>query len=154
MAAHGSRSRPLVRWLPALVCMALIFALSSRSGGELDGWLPWFQHVIPGLNSFDPAHYAAYFGLSVAFAYGFGFRRMNALRCLLVILMCCLYGVTDEWHQSFVPMRSPDPLDLLHDGIGAAAAALVVWVWRWRALRRIPEFTAASKTGIEGSKRE
>lgn len=116
--------------------MAVIFALSARSGGELDSWLPWFQELMPQLQSFDPVHYAAYFALAFTFAFGFGFRRMNVWRCLLAVLLSVAYGATDEWHQSFVPRRSPDAADLLHDGIGAAAAMIAVWLWRLRAVRR------------------
>ncbi|MBB6730254.1 VanZ family protein [Cohnella zeiphila] len=128
--------RPLLRWLPAILVMAAIFALSSRTGGQLDTWLPWFQDLFPGLTSFNPVHYFAYFGLSVAFAIGFGFSRLNVSRGLAVILLCVAYGATDEWHQSFVPLRSPDVNDLLHDGIGAAAAVILLWLWRFARMRR------------------
>jgi VanZ family protein len=128
--------RPLLRWLPAVLCMAIIFALSSRTGGQLDTWLPWFQELFPALTSFNPVHYAAYFALAGAFAFGFGFARLNVWRGLAVILLCVAYGATDEWHQSFVPMRSPDVHDLLHDGIGATVAVLLLWLWRFARTRR------------------
>lgn len=136
MSARISIASKILRWLPSVCCMAIIFALSSQSGGELDTWLPWFQKLFPGLQSFNPVHYLAYFALALTFAFGFGFRRMNVWRCLLVVLLCAAYGVTDEWHQSYVPRRSPDVNDLLHDSIGAACAALLVWLWRVRAGRR------------------
>ncbi|MBB6671118.1 VanZ family protein [Cohnella nanjingensis] len=124
---------PLWRWLPAAACMLIIFLLSARTGNQLDGWLPWAQELFPGLKSFDPVHYFAYFVLALTFAYGFGFRRIDARRALYVILLSIAYGATDEWHQAYVPGRSPDWADLLHDGIGAAAAAVVLVVWRlWR----------------------
>ena len=136
MTIRQSSPPRLLRWLPAVCCMAAIFALSARSGGELDAWLPWFQKLFPELHSFNPVHYLAYFILSLTFSYGFGLRRMNVWRCLLVVLLCVAYGATDEWHQSFVPKRSPDVRDLLHDGIGAAVAALAVWLRRLLAARR------------------
>ncbi|WP_229263760.1 VanZ family protein [Cohnella cholangitidis] len=114
------------KYAPAVICMIAIFISSSRSGEQLDSVLPWFQKWLPGLADFNPMHYVAYFilGLTVAFAMG---RRSTAWSGFVInVLICVLYGVTDEWHQSFVPMRSPDPLDLLHDGMGAAAAALLV----------------------------
>ncbi len=40
-----------------------------------------------------------------------------------------VYGVTDEWHQSFVPGRMADPRDLLADGVGAALGLGLVWAW-------------------------
>ncbi len=52
-------------------------------------------------------------------------------RAVLAIAVAALYGVTDEWHQSFVPGRTPDPRDLLADTTGATVAVLVVtWLSR------------------------
>ncbi|WP_276352655.1 VanZ family protein [Cohnella caldifontis] len=124
--------RRLWRWAPALIWMGAIFALSARSGGQLDTWLPFFRRLFPGLQSFNPMHYVAYFGLALTVAYGQGSRFWSWTGGLLNVLICVLYGVTDEWHQSYVPNRSPDVMDLLHDGIGAAAACLVLFVWHWR----------------------
>lgn len=114
------------RYVPALVCMLTIFFTSSRSGDQLDTVLPWVQKWFPALTDFNPMHYVAYFALGLTVAYAMGRRAATWLGCLLNVLLCVLYGLTDEWHQSYVPMRSPDPLDLLHDGIGAAAAGLLV----------------------------
>ncbi|REK67104.1 MAG: hypothetical protein C6P35_05815 [Cohnella sp.] len=137
MSAFRTFIRRYWRWLPALICMAAIFILSSRTGDELDTVLPWAQMLFPGLESFDPAHYVAYFALALCFAYGFGFRRMNGPRCALIVLMSVAYGLTDEWHQTFVPKRTADPSDLLHDAIGAAAAAAIVYIgYLWRAKRQ------------------
>lgn len=117
---------PKWRYIPAAVCMIAIFVSSSRSGDQLDSVLPWVQKWLPGLADFNPMHYVAYFILGLTVAFAMGKRAATWSGCLLNVLVCVLYGLTDEWHQSFVPMRSPDPLDLLHDGMGAAAAALIV----------------------------
>ncbi len=46
----------------------------------------------------------------------------SPLRALLVaIVLATLYGVTDEFHQSFVPNRNTDPKDVLVDFLGATA---------------------------------
>lgn len=37
-----------------------------------------------------------------------------------------LYGAVDEWHQSFVPGRDPDPRDWAADAAGAAIGAAAV----------------------------
>ncbi len=114
------------KYAPALLCMIAIFVSSSRSGDQLDSVLPWFQQWLPFLSDFNPMHYVAYFVLALTIAYGMGGLSREWRGCLLNVVICVLYGITDEWHQSFVPMRSPDPLDLLHDGMGAAAASLLV----------------------------
>lgn len=45
-----------------------------------------------------------------------------ATLALLSILLGSLYGATDEWHQSFVPGRSPSVADWLADTIGVSLA--------------------------------
>ncbi|MBP8105542.1 MAG: VanZ family protein, partial [Nitrospira sp.] len=41
------------------------------------------------------------------------------------------YGLSDEIHQLFVPLRQGDPLDLVADSVGAALGA-----WTWRLMER------------------
>ncbi|MEI8208047.1 MAG: VanZ family protein [Methylococcales bacterium] len=40
------------------------------------------------------------------------------------IIFCSLYGLSDEWHQTFVVGRSPDILDWVADTVGATLAML------------------------------
>ncbi|HSH41142.1 MAG TPA: VanZ family protein, partial [Arenicellales bacterium] len=44
----------------------------------------------------------------------------------LALGLAVLYGISDEWHQSFVPGREPDVLDVLADGVGAAVGILLL----------------------------
>lgn len=116
------RLRRTARWLAPVGWMAVIYALSSRPADELDGMLPLFQRFIPGMTDFNWGHYAAYFILALTFEFAIGAASRRLLVKAAVVLVCVLYGVTDEYHQSFVAGRMPDSLDLLNDGIGAAAA--------------------------------
>ena len=51
----------------------------------------------------------------------------------LAFAAATLYAVTDEFHQSFVPNRTGQPLDVLIDTTGAALAlAFLLLVTRWR----------------------
>ena len=38
-----------------------------------------------------------------------------------------LYGMSDEWHQMYVPGRSPDHMDLLADALGVAFGYGTTW---------------------------
>ncbi|WP_373229873.1 VanZ family protein [Cohnella sp.] len=114
------------RYLPAILCMLAIFIFSSRSGDQLDSVLPWVQKWLPWLTDFNPMHYVAFFILGLTVAFALGKLAGTWLGCLLNVAICTLYGITDEWHQAYVPMRSPDSLDLWHDAIGAGAASLLV----------------------------
>lgn len=53
------------------------------------------------------------------------------------VVVSALYGVSDEIHQSFVPLRQSDSMDVVADTVGAAIAAGVLFaVARVRAAGR------------------
>lgn len=60
---------------------------------------------------------------------------------LMATGLATLYGATDEFHQMFVPNRSPDVRDLMADALGAgtgAALTLLFLLWqRHRRARRV-----------------
>lgn len=114
------------RWIPSIIWMGVIFYLSSRTGSDLQGMFPF-------LDSFNFGHLIAYFILSLLFYWALQAHSVKArvdIR-LIAVGLSVLYGLTDEWHQSFVPSRSPDPMDILNDFIGASAAmGVVTWYSR------------------------
>ncbi|CAM3356277.1 VanZ family protein [Paenibacillus lupini] len=113
----------LIRFIPAVLWMAVIFGFSSRTGDEMNTMLPFFQRFFPSMSSFDWGHFLAYFLLAVTFDYAIGAKGDRILYKCLIVIGCGLYGVTDEFHQSFVGGRMTDVLDIRNDMIGAA-----VWV--------------------------
>jgi VanZ family protein len=125
-----------IRFIPAIVWMAVIFALSSRTGDELNTVLPLFQKLFPFMTDFNWGHFIAYFLLAAAFDYGFGARSGRIVMKLAIILLCGIYGVTDEIHQSYVGGRMMDMTDVRNDLIGAAVWTIVVSIpfvrKRWR----------------------
>jgi VanZ family protein len=47
--------------------------------------------------------------------------------------LAVLYAITDEFHQSFVPSRQGQLLDVFIDSVGAALGLLALWLFgRWR----------------------
>lgn len=109
------------RWLPSFGWMGVIFYLSARTGNELQGMFPFFD-------SFNFGHLVAYFILAVLFYWAlFPFQRKWKWDIrIIAIILCFLYGLTDEWHQSFVPGRMPDVRDIVNDVIGAAIGMLAI----------------------------
>jgi VanZ family protein len=56
-------------------------------------------------------------------------RGVTLARLSLAWAMTVIYGASDEWHQSFVPGRTPDLYDIAADAIGALCAVVVVGAW-------------------------
>jgi hypothetical protein len=115
-----SSPRTLPAWVAVgapIAVMAVIFYLSSRSElPDLDG-----GRDIQSL----AGHFGAYAALGASLAVLLRWLGWSAVWSLLAaVAIATLYGVTDEFHQSFVPNRMTDPKDLLVDFLGATAGAL------------------------------
>ena len=104
--------------LCALGWAGVIFYLSSQSGADIP---PLFVGE-------DKLLHAFIFGILGVFTLGamkttaYGYRPFQLW---LAVLLVTVYGVLDEFHQHFVPGRSPDILDVMAD---AAGAMLGVWL--------------------------
>ena len=46
----------------------------------------------------------------------------------IAILLGCLYGISDETHQSFVPGRDAEVGDVVADALGSAVGAGAAWI--------------------------
>jgi VanZ family protein len=82
---------------------------------------------IPGIDK--GAHIIAYGLLAGAFLYGMyplADRSRPGVTAIIVVLFCLLYGISDEFHQSFIPGRLVSVWDVMADGAGAI---LVVAWW-------------------------
>lgn len=113
--------RTLSRWLPSLAWAALIFAGSSIPGNDL-----------PATGLAPVAHFFEYAVLGALVTFALGVDRKHLAVLLAGIALATLYGVADEFHQSFVPGRTPDPMDVLVDLIGASVGSVIAK----RTLRR------------------
>lgn len=121
--------KKIIRWLPALIWMGVIFYLSSKTGDDLNRVIPFFQKFLPFMEDFNWGHYVSYFILAICVDFGFGTYARGWKGKLWIVVICTLYGVTDEIHQYFVGGRMMDILDVRNDCIGAAC---------WVLLERIP----------------
>lgn len=72
-------------------------------------------------------HFSAYFIMSILAWRSFRHLTHNPVQLsAFAVLFCSLYGVSDEWHQSFVEGRTADSLDWLADTLGASVAVLLL----------------------------
>jgi len=112
----------MLGWLPSIVVMSGIFYLSSRTPSELGG-------IFPFLSSFNWGHFVAYYVLALTYLWPFLKRYTMKISMVSAILLSVLYGMSDEWHQSFVPGRTPDFADIRNDLIGASLAMITYYWW-------------------------
>lgn len=105
-ARGASRPHRFLTWIPSVAWMAVIFMLSSVPGSKIPGRFGALGHLIV---------YAVLGGLLAAAAIRHPLRRP----LLIAVLVASLYGITDEYHQSFVPLRTPDIADWAVDTVGA-----------------------------------
>lgn len=119
----------LLRLLPMISVMGSIFYLSQQSGEMFD------MGQVTGLDKL--AHFTLYglLAATVIFAQS-PLRRQHVPQRVswLTVIVCLVYGLSDEWHQSFVPGRDVSGADVVADLLGAIVAAGLWLCWRrWRA---------------------
>ena len=107
----------------ALAIAALIIAASSRS-----------RVAGPDVPHIDKVTHFAVYGLlaTLVCRVGRGWRGAAA-----GLIAASLFGITDEWHQSWVPGRSVELADWIADTSGAALA--VTLYAGWTGYRRLLE---------------
>lgn len=113
-------------WLPALLFMGVIFALSSQPNP-----LPFVPRGILTHDKLLHALAYAVLGLLVCRALLAG-GVLPRRAVLLALLIASAYGITDEIHQMYVPNREADVADWAADTIGAALGALLAAYLRRR----------------------
>jgi len=110
-----------IRYIPMITVMGIIFFLSNQPGDRLD---------LPDIPDLDKVLHAVAYGVlafTVLFAVPENKNRKNPWGVsLLVVMFCLLYGISDEFHQSFVPNRMPSVMDVIADTTGAV---VVVFIW-------------------------
>jgi VanZ family protein len=93
-------------------------------------------------------HSLLYAGLGVLLvrALAGGWRgRVTLTIALATTALAGLYGITDEFHQSFVPPRQVEALDVVADTIGGGTAAFVLFaVDAFRRRRARPDLSRES----------
>jgi VanZ family protein len=106
----------LTLWGPFLAALAVVFWLSSLSD-------------VPGAHYFwdKLLHTIGYAGIGVLALRAFhgGFERPRLASTIYAGSVVILWGISDEFHQSFVPGRDATAWDVLADAVGFAIAVVL-----------------------------
>jgi VanZ family protein len=116
--------RAVLRFLPPIVWMGVIFAFSAQS--DLSSGLSW---DFPLRKAAHMTEYGILWWLLQ--------RALGESRRALAAAVAIAYAATDEFHQTFVSGRHGTPVDVLIDTAGIAIAwALTVRIERRRSPAR------------------
>jgi len=120
----------LTLWGPFIAALAVVFWLSSMS------YVPGTRYV------WDKAlHTVGYAGLGLLALRAFhgGFHAPRVAPTLLAASAVILWGISDEFHQSFVPGRDASALDVVADAVGFTVAfGVMAAVTSARSRRKLP----------------
>jgi VanZ family protein len=155
----------LKRWWPAIVWAIAISGFSTgafTSENTSRIIIPVLHFLFPHASSDTLAflhhiirkcaHFTEYFIFSLLVLRGFraGEKGTRLRWAVLTLLIVAGYASLDEFHQSFVPGRTPAVTDVVIDTTGGATAQLAAWVWmilgKSREKRRHQEVAAVETT--------
>lgn len=118
------RASRILRWILVAAWATGIFAVSAVPGSGLPGGFS------------VQAHFLEYGILAMLIYRALETDRPAVSTALLAIAIASAYGVSDEIHQAFVPLRTPDVRDWLVDTAGAVAGVALMLALSRSAGRR------------------
>ena len=108
-------SEKIMPWFMVILWMGAIFYFSSIPGKNIPAIFP-FQDVVLHIFVY------AILGFFFAAALKNNFTGVTLLKSIIfVVIFGFLYGLSDEWHQGFVPGRTVSGIDVFFDVLGSLA---------------------------------
>jgi VanZ family protein len=108
-------------WLPVIIYAIIIFSASSIPGKAIP---PIFKYQDVVFHFTEYAFLSLFLSRALKAGGVLGHKRFY-----WVFILCLLYALSDEWHQSFVPGRVASLYDIVVDGLGAFVAG-IIHLWR------------------------
>ena len=122
-------------WLPLISYCALIFILSSQP----------VPKKVPAFFGADKLmHAAAWMVLGILCFRAFQSRWCQTKPSVIIALSVAasvLFGISDEFHQSFVPSRTPEISDLFFDFLGSLVGAGICRLFYVKSAQIRPQIT-------------
>jgi len=116
----------------AVLWALLIFFLSHSPNTDDDSgflaqiiiWVAsWLPFDLGGITGLDKLIHAVFYAIFAFFIFG------SSRRYSVSLVLASLYGITDEFHQSFVYGRDSDVWDWVADTVGASLSLGSIWLF-------------------------
>lgn len=131
---HPFFEKFIIFWFPVIVWAFLIFTFSSTALPKI-GPTYW-----PDFFAKKTAHVIEYAILSILLYRALknsGVKKEKAM--IYSVLVAFVYAITDEMHQSFIPVRTPKVRDVIIDTLGAGFSVFCVWKLLPKAPRKLKD---------------
>jgi VanZ family protein len=140
----------VVLWICVCLWAGVIFFMSAHTGSDFKDGTDFVAQIKRALDAWQQsvfgssvdivsscAHFAEYTVFGVLLFVAVLRRTTPRLALAVIIAVACasLYGVSDEFHQLFVPGRACDPVDWLVDTCGATLGASVTFAIKKRLFK-------------------
>lgn len=122
MVKNNKLQKILYLWLPVILWAFVIFLFSSMPT------TPVSQIHLTDFFVKKSAHIIEYGVLTTLLFRALLASGINKKKAgLYSIIFAVLYGMSDEFHQSFTPGRDPKLRDVFFDTIGAVSSVYIIW---------------------------
>ena len=105
----------IIFWIITVCYMGSIYFISSKNNIDIPALTIGFDKVL---------HACAYMVLAFLSYISINKSGINKYIFITAFIFTCIYGITDELHQSFVPGRDSSAGDLIADFSGALLGCL------------------------------
>jgi hypothetical protein len=122
----------LTYWLPVCIWLLVIFSFSANPAIPTSQ-IHWQDFIVK-----KAAHVIEYAILSTLIfraLYNSGVSKKASV--YVSFILCVVYALTDEFHQSFTPGREPRLRDVGFDTIGAGLAQYLIWIYLPKAPKKL-----------------
>lgn len=119
----GNSLKFLKYWFPVVLYCCIIFGVSSIPGKELPESVSLSDKLI------HMTEYAILAGLMARAVAADNQKPWLMLIWVIAVAFVAFYGVTDEFHQSFVAGRTSDLNDWVADLTGGSLGAALYLIW-------------------------
>ena len=127
-----SKLKRLLLSIPAIAVALMIFILSNGPMPELPTFgIVWEDKIL---------HVSAYstFGISLILFLFANFKNFKLFKYAYITLAIgAFYGITDEFHQLFIPTRTSDIYDWMADVIGISLSIIFIKLIKNKIIKEV-----------------